>query len=58
MTKTYEYKKINVSQEPTPTIEFAANRWAAMGWRTVAVMSSPGPGYADAILIEREKSRD
>ena len=56
----YEYKKINVSLEPTyglrkPTIEDAANRWAERGWRTVAVMPSPGPGFADAILIEREK---
>jgi hypothetical protein len=58
----YEYKTINVSQEPSPdvldrlrkpTIETAANRWAQMGWRTVAAMPSPGPGYADAILIER-----
>lgn len=57
----YEYKSVNISLEPSPdphgirkaTIETAANRWAAMGWRTVAVMPSPGPGYADAILIER-----
>jgi hypothetical protein len=58
----YEYKTINVSQEPSPdasdrlrkpTIETAANRWAQMGWRTVAVMPSQGPSYADAILIER-----
>jgi hypothetical protein len=61
MTEIYEYKKINVSLEPPadrprrPTIEMAANRWAAMGWRTVAVMPSSGPGYADAILIERKK---
>lgn len=59
----YEYQKINVSSEPSPdphglrraTIESAANRWADMGWRTVAVMPSWGPGYADAILIERVK---
>ncbi|MFL5664911.1 MAG: hypothetical protein ACJ8BW_26715 [Ktedonobacteraceae bacterium] len=59
----YEYKKINVSLEPPTdrhglnkaTIESAANRWAKMGWRTVAVMPSQGSGYADAILIEREK---
>ncbi len=64
MGKRYEYKTINVSQEPPlydsinnmlrPTIETAANRWAQKGWRTVAVMPSQGPGYADAILIERE----
>ena len=66
MAEIYEYKKINVSLEPgteryrprKATIESAANRWAAMGWRTVAVMQSPGPGYADAILIERKKESD
>lgn len=59
----YEYQTINVSLEPSPdlyglrkaTIESAANRWADMGWRTVAVMPSPGSGYADSILIERVK---
>lgn len=59
----YEYQVINVSNEPSPdphnlrraTIESTANRWAAMGWRTVAVMPSRGIGYADAILVEREK---
>lgn len=63
MTEIYEYKMINVSLEPSPdphgwrkaTVETAANRWAAEGWRTVAAMLSPGPGYADAILIERKK---
>lgn len=57
----YEYQVINVSLEPPrsepllkPTIETAANRWAEMGWRTVAVMPSPGPGWADSILVERE----
>lgn len=52
----YEYKKINVSTEPKTTIEAAANRWAAMGWRTVAVI--PGDrkaGYADTLLVERKK---
>lgn len=62
---TYEYQKINISLEPSPdlregfrkaTIETAANRWAEMGWRTVAVMPSQGKGYADAILIERRKA--
>ena len=64
MTEIYEYKKINVSLEPISdpgmrraTIETAANRWAAEGWRTVAVMPSLGPGYADAILIERKKPK-
>ena len=62
MADIYEYKKINVSLEPPlstsmrkPNIETAANRWAAEGWRTVAVMPSTGPGFADAILIERKK---
>ena len=62
MTEIYEYKKINVSLEPPlsnsmrkPTIETAANRWAAMGWRTVAVLPSSGVGYADVILLERKK---
>ena len=61
---TYEYKTINISLEPLPdpkthlpkkaTVQSAANRWAKMGWRTVAVMPAQGAGYADAILIERE----
>lgn len=65
---SYEYKKINISLEPNApmgplgprraTIETAANRWAEKGWRTVAVMPARGPGYADAILIEREKSNE
>ena len=66
MTGIYEYKTINVSLEPSPdqhglrkaTIETAANRWAEAGWRTVAVMPSSGPGYADAILVERKKPND
>lgn len=66
MTDIYEYQTINVSNEPSPdphgirraTIETAANRWAAMGWRTVGVMPSRGIGYADAILIERKKTDD
>lgn len=68
MTEIYEYKTINVSLEPSPdlngirraTIETAANRWAEMGWRTVAVMPSQGQGsgYADAILIERKKPQE
>lgn len=56
MTEIYEYKKVNVSLEHPPRIEDAANRWAAMGWRTVAVI--PGDrmkGYADTILVERLK---
>ena len=62
MTEIYEYQVINISLEPPrddkilkPTVETAANRWAAMGWRTVAVMPSLGPSYSDAILIERKK---
>jgi hypothetical protein len=67
MTEIYEYQKINISLEPSPdphgirraTIESAANRWAAMGWRTVAVMEVSGSdrraGYADSILVERVK---
>lgn len=66
MGETYEYRKINVSLEPSPdpralrraTIESAANRWAAEGWRTVAVMPSQGPGSADSILIERKKRKE
>jgi len=56
--ETYEYKKINVSLETPPRIEAAANRWGAMGWRTVAVI--PGnrdKGYADVILVERKKGK-
>jgi hypothetical protein len=63
MAEIYEYQTINISLEPSPdphgirtaTIETAANRWAEQGWRTVSVMPSRGPGYADAILIERKK---
>lgn len=57
MTDIYEYKKVNVSLEPKPHVEAASNRWAAMGWRTVAVMTGDRKaGYADAILIERPKT--
>lgn len=59
MTEIYEYQKINISLEPKRTIEAAANRWAAMGWRTVAVMEVSSAdrkaGYADSILVERIK---
>lgn len=61
MTNHYEYQMINVTTEPLtseggrPSVAATANRWAEMGWRTVAVMLSKGPGYADCILIEREK---
>lgn len=54
----YEYKKVNVSLEPKPNIEATANRWGAMGWRTVAII--PGDrakGYADVIVVERKKHR-
>jgi hypothetical protein len=58
-TELYEYKKVNVSTEPKTTIEAAANRWAAMGWRTVAVMQVSAVdrrgGFADSILVERKK---
>jgi hypothetical protein len=58
-----EYQVINISQEPAPdqhglrkaTIETSANRWARLGWETVSVMPSQGPGYADAILIKRRR---
>lgn len=64
MAEFYEYQTINVSLEPSPdphgirkaSIESAANRWAKQGWRTVAVMPSRGPSYADAILIERKRN--
>jgi Domain of unknown function (DUF4177) len=63
MTDLYEYQTINISLEPSPdphglrkaTIASVANRWAEMGWRTVAVIPSSGPGYADSILVERKK---
>lgn len=63
MIEIYEYKHVNISLEPSPdprafrkaNIESTANRWAEMGWRTVAVMRSPGPGYSDSILVERKK---
>ena len=57
----YEYQVINLSLEPSPdphgrvTIEQVANRYAEKGWRTISVIPSRGPGYADSILIEREK---
>lgn len=60
----YEYKTVNITLEPYgddpqslltgPTIEKAANRWASLGWRTVAVIPSKGVGYADCILVERK----
>lgn len=57
----YEYKMVNISLEPPiderpfrkATIASAANRWAQLGWRTVGVIPRQGPGYADAILVER-----
>lgn len=59
MTDIYEYQKINVSLEPKPNVEGAANRWAAMGWRTVAVIPGDRPkGYADVILVERKKENE
>jgi len=57
--ETYEYKKVNISTEPVRRIEAAANRWGAMGWRTVAVMEVSNAdhraGYSDSILVERRK---
>jgi Domain of unknown function (DUF4177) len=54
-----EYKVVNISLEPKSTIEAAANRWAAMGWRVVSVMevshADRKAGYANSILIERKK---
>jgi|tagenome__1003787_1003787.scaffolds.fasta_scaffold20656551_2 hypothetical protein len=59
MTEFYEYKKINVWQEQPPTIEATANRWAAMGWRTVSVIAGDRrSGYADMLLVERKKEKD
>jgi len=56
--ETYEYKKVNVSLEPMPTIEAAANRWGAMGWRVVAVMRGDQPrGIADSLIVERPAGR-
>lgn len=54
MITRFEYKQINLSLEPVRTFEAAANRWGAMGWRTVGIVPSQGPGYADVLLIERE----
>jgi len=59
----YEYKKVNLSVEPKPNnIEAAANRWAAMGWRVVAVMdvswADRKSGFASSILVERVKMSD
>jgi|1185.fasta_scaffold907159_2 hypothetical protein len=54
MDETYEYKKVNVSLEPIPKVEAAANRWGMMGWRTIAVL--PGDrskGFADVLILER-----
>lgn len=56
--ETYEYKKVNVSNEPKPTIEATANRWGAMGWRVVTVI--PGDharGFADVVIVERSAGR-
>lgn len=69
MSEIYEYKKINVSLEPPPdphlygvrraTIESAANRWAEMGWRTVAVVQGDREkGYADVLLVERLRKKE
>lgn len=62
MSDRYEYKKINISNEPRRTIEDAANRWGHMGWRTVAVMevsyADRKAGFADSILVERKKEND
>jgi len=56
----YEYKKVNISNEPVRRIEDAANRWGAMGWRTVAVMQISNAdrraGFSDSILVERKTS--
>lgn len=62
VTKRYIYQTVNLSLEPKPdpggfrkaTFETAANRWAEMGWRTIAVIPSKGPSYADSILVEKE----
>jgi hypothetical protein len=62
MSDRYEYKKINLSLEPKPDVESASNRWAAMGWRTVAVMpvsyADSKAGFAPSILVERKKEND
>lgn len=57
----YVYQLVNITLEPQdpdhpmnhPSIPSAANRWAAMGWRTVGVIPARGPGYADCILVEK-----
>lgn len=50
----FEYQLINVTAAKPYTIGGTANSWAEQGWRTVAVIAPEGPGYAAAILIERE----
>lgn len=52
MLPRWEYKTINVSHYGS--VADAANVWAREGWRTVGVIGSPGPGYADTLVIERE----
>lgn len=48
----YEYKTINSSHYKS--VEEAANAWAQDGWRTVSVVPALGPGYANALVLERE----
>lgn len=52
MIPRYEYQTVNTSHYGS--VADAANVWAAQGWRSVSVIGSPGPGYADTLLIERE----
>jgi hypothetical protein len=56
----YEYKVINLSNEPSRNLETACNRWAAMGWRVVSVMQATHAdrkaGFATSFLVERVKN--
>lgn len=52
MKPAYEYHTMNASHYPS--LHAAANECAKEGWRTVAVLPSRGPGYADTLLLERQ----
>lgn len=52
--RRYEYKTINTSHfGEAGAVEKAANAYAEEGWRAVAAIGARGPGYADALIIER-----
>jgi hypothetical protein len=49
----YQYKTVNASYHPS--VEDACNFWGREGWRVVAVIPPPGPGYAHTLVIERDR---